>query len=193
MDDETDFETWLKHFQSLSPNMVGPQYDFNCIDPRNVQARHMSCDKAPNPQANHALQIPPNLTRAIENTYDATFVGITEFYHESICMLQFRRTGALGDGCRCDANENAAAIHQWNTHGVPKHSSDFVGDIKSMVDNFTTLDAVLYRVALDRFVNDIAIAERIAGRRFLCNLTKVTDLLQRHPGIGQEASHANEK
>jgi len=67
-------------------------------------ARHMSCRKAPNPQANHALSVPPKPTVAIENVAeDAAFVGVTDFFHESICLLQLRREGSLPPDCGCDA------------------------------------------------------------------------------------------
>jgi len=138
-DHEADFAAWIHHF-SLLPD--GPADDFNCIDPREVQTRHMSCINEPNPRANHALTYPPDLNKAINNLHDADFIGISDFYHESICLLVFRRTRML-----------------------PVASMDA---LRRLV-NYTVLDAQLFSAAMHRFRVDIAMAERISGKGILCD------------------------
>ena len=181
---QDDFKKWLEHFVALDTRTdYGTTVDYNCIDPRNVMARHMSCQRAPNPQANHALSVPPELTVAIENVAkDATFIGVTDFFHESICLLQLRREGSLPPGCGCDAAAEAARNKKKEvhiTHDVPPHNSDqFPKDIRIMLDSLTQLDRQLFVAGLKRFMEDMDVAERVVNRKFWCNRTKAYDLLE---------------
>jgi len=140
------------------------------IDPREVQARHMSCHKEPNPRANHALAVDPNITHAIENLHDATLIGVSNFYHESICMLRLRQKGTLPDACHCNATESTGSEHVAVAHGVPKHSADDLPpDMIAMIDSLTKLDRVLFVEAMQRFLRDVQRAEMATGRRFMCD------------------------
>jgi hypothetical protein len=178
-DSVADYESWLKHFTKLRASDIGEKNDFNCIDPRNTQTRHMSCSKASNPEANHALPAPPCLSLAIANLHDAGFIGLTDFYHESICMLQLRRTRKLPEGCGCDDSKNAT--HQHTDHGVPRHSEHNLSPhVLVMVDELTRLDKVLFVAALERFLHDIAVAEMAASRTILCDKAPANLLLKEY-------------
>ena len=179
-DSIADYESWLEHFSKLRASDIGQTKDFNCEDPRNTQTRHMSCSKAPNPQANHALPAPPCISLAITNLHDAGFIGITNFYHESICMLRLRQTRRLPEGCGCGESKNITT-HQQVTHGVPKHSEyNLSPHVLEMVDNFTRLDKVLFVAALERFLDDIAVAEMAANRTILCDKAPANLLLKEY-------------
>lgn len=177
-DIDVDFKTWLGHFVQLEDSEIGPAVDFNCVDPRNTMTRHLSCVSAPNPEANHALTPPPNLTEAISNVAsDAAFVGLTDFFHESICMIKLRRSGSLPTECGCDAvaaaqRNRTLEIHF--THFVPPHLSVFPDNINIMIDKLTKVDRVIFIAALQRFLEDITVAEKVANRPFLCNRTRAS-------------------
>ena len=178
-DSIADYESWLEHFSKLRASDIGQTKDFNCEDPRNTQTRHMSCSKAPNPQANHALPAPPCLSLAIANLHDAGFIGLTDFYDESICMLQLRRTRRLPEGCGCGDSKNTT--HQDFTHGVPRHSEDNLSPhVLEMVDNLARLDKDLFVAALERFLDDIAVAEMAANRTILCDKAPANLLLKEY-------------
>jgi len=93
---------------------------------------------APNPKANHALLPPPNLTLAIKNVNDADFIGLMDFYHNSICVLQLQQTGHLPDGCGCDEGKDATS-HIQIAHHVPPHSSVFTDEVMAMVKSIQIL------------------------------------------------------
>lgn len=178
-DAEADFISWVHHF-ATQPHYPG--HDFRCINPREVQTRHMSCSYAPNPKANHALAKPPDVNVALYLLQDASFVGIADFYHSSVCLLRLRRTGFLPDSCVCP--ESAKSLGKGirhssldskkdsnHTHGVPHGwSSGAITDPRTfqLVRNYTALDARLFTAALRRFQSDVAVAERVAGRQILC-------------------------
>ena len=178
-DKDDDFESWIRHFVQLNNTQVGPEVDFNCIDPRDTQTRHMSCLVAPNPRANHALLPLPNLTAAIANVVsDATFIGLTDFYHESMCILKLRRTGSLPESCGCSEGQKALRLHKHVTHGVPQHKPIFSKEVTSMVDSMTKSDRPLFVAPLKRFLKDVDVAEQVANSQFLCNRTKALELLE---------------
>lgn len=176
-----DFSQWLHHFSMLSENQIGPDHDFNCYDPRELQTRYMSCLSAGSCEANHALVgEPPSLEQALINLNDADFVGLTDFYHESICMLHYRREEELPVGCNC--NEAANKItHVHETHGVPNLSDEWTADVIELVDSFTLLDRALFKHALNRFQRDLLEVEQKAGVPVLCDRSKMEVLSSTYP------------
>jgi hypothetical protein len=138
----------------------------------------MSCAKAPNPTANHALPSQTNLERAIQNLHDADFLGLTDFYHESICMLRFRRSRKLPSECMCSNITNGQAQHVHETHGVPENYSQgtISQHVQQMVDALTSLDRTLFGIALDRFATDIEEVEGMAGNTILCERQRISQL-----------------
>jgi len=189
-DAEADFNAWVRHFET-QPRY--PAEDFRCIDPREVQARHLSCGYAPNPEANHALSEPPDLGVARYLLRDADFVGVADFYDASVCLLTLRRTGALPPDCACsdaplrrgakNRTVHANLTHAHVAHGVPRGWSDgAIADpgVHRLVLQYTALDAQLFASALQRFRADVSFAERVAGRRFLC-----TDEVEKADALAQ--------
>jgi len=181
-DDIYDLRIWLDHFIQImdkEPRQFGPENDFNCMDPRNMQTRYMSCDwTRSEAHPDHAHQDDDDIDEAIRNVRKATFIGLTDFYHESICMLQFRSTKILPLTCQCtdlggNATENQSDGHVHYTHsqdGVPKHSvHNLPMDVLKLEDRLTNWDQRLFLFALDRFLRDIRIAEKVAGHKFFCH------------------------
>jgi hypothetical protein len=129
-----DFEAWLRHFAGLARDVGGPAHDFNCYDPRDLQTRQLSCtwrrpprlgfmksyNDPRHPHHASAPAAPRPLARASENLRNrAGFVGLTEFYHESVCVLSYKRTRRVDLGCTCDEQRHIGATfgHQKITHG----------------------------------------------------------------------------
>ena len=135
---------------------------------------------------------------------DADFIGLADFYHESLCMLKLRRsaTATLPRGCCCDDTAAPTAPRCPPAHGVPKcptaehaHEAHGVPTIFSnattkpetlaLIDGFTRRDARLFVAALARFRRDIAAAERVAGCRILCDAAagRADELAQTYRGV----------
>jgi hypothetical protein len=178
-----DYSKWLDYFVHLGTGRVGPEVDFNCLDPRNVQARHMSCsgDHTANgwTEANHALRPPPDLNLSIANMRDADFVGISDFYHESVCVLKLRRTKVLPDGCSCE-DTSPREVHEHHRHGVPIHKEAYTRDVLAKVKQLTLLDKPLFVAALVRFMADVEIAEAVSHTQILCNRTRAAQLIEQY-------------
>ena len=186
-----DFKRWLIHFDQLKSSQVGPNYDFRCQDPRNTLTRHMSCQYGPNPKANHAMLPPPNLTLAIENVCEVNFLGIADFYHESICILKLRREQTLPPGCVC-GDDISRSLHVHKTHNLPSLSPEertLSPELNSMIDRLISLDAPLFVAGLDRFLSDIKTAESVAKVQIMCpnNNKKASDLLKLYTDISRNS------
>ena len=158
-----DYESFLNHFVRLVPSQVGPEVDFDCEDPRDTQTRHMSCDVIHNGviahqmhsihPANHALPSPLDLSLSVRNLQNASFIGLVEFYSESLQMLSYR---LFSDFHRLDSK-----VHI--THGTTAfHVSDGILQLLPRVHALVKTDNKLYHAALLRFFCDIRQIERIA-------------------------------
>jgi len=161
-----DFNSWIRHFANLTSLNFGPSVDFNCHDPRDLQTRHMSCINEPNPRANHALSKPPQLHIAIHNLYKADFIGMTDFYHESICLLFLRRRRLMPKGCECNTSKGIEHVHF--DHNVKKSNLNFTNDILSKANEMTRLDLILYSLAVERFISDLTFSEIISEKHIGC-------------------------
>jgi len=167
---EADFQYWLDHFVQLSPDKVGGEHDFRCVDPRELQTRHMSCSLGPVPYkndwVNHALKDPPDLARALRNNQAAHLLGITDLYDASACMMFYRLTGLLTEGCAC--SDSAPVAWTKVTHGVPSHSDEMTYRAQRTADMLSKLDGPLYKNGLLRFLCDIRAFEAHLNQQVLC-------------------------
>ena len=148
-----DYLLFLRHFAQLTDNMVGSNFDFNCYDPRNFITRFLSCGVEERPH--HAEISPPKLQRALLNINLAHFVGVTDLYIESVCLLEVRVTGHLSDRCACDQRrpEQFYAID----HGVTHLDHDTVlmqPKLQTKVERLTILDRVVFGSGLLRLLCD---------------------------------------
>ena len=199
-----NFLIWLKHFGNLGddPAYTGEKYDYRCQDPRDTQTRYMSCVTKSNP--NHALNPPPDLESALENLRVVDFLGLTDFYTESVCMIVYRRKGIIGPGCECqDPSEiiengnnssivvreetkrgeqsnrmtNSSFQHAWITHNVPPHSvDDLTPEMDEIIYSITKRDQVFFLAGLERFVRDVKEVEEVSGKKIMCRWEKVEQL-----------------
>ena len=132
----------------------------------------MSCDFEPNPQANHALKVPPDLGRAIDSTKEIDFLGIVEVYRASACLLRLvvNSNTAFPPGCDCSVPNDLNEAPK-DEHSTPRSATKVELSQKHLdiVEALTEKDAVLFRVGLERFETDIARAEARWGIQILCD------------------------
>lgn len=188
------FAAWLDHFADAAWTWDGGG-DWDCYNPSNMMARALTCgDGAPAAAVGARRRLggdewtrdslgasrsnvhhvrrrgvgpSPDLALAVATLGRFDMVGLTELYHESLCLLRFRLEGALPDGCDCASAE--AAEHAHDDKGVPRHSlDDFADGVLGVVDALTAVDAALYVRGLDRVLRDLADLERCARRTVVC-------------------------
>lgn len=169
------FEPWIRHFARVqgSARRSGVD-DFGCYDARSLQTRALTCARRGG-YASHHYDGEANLAGAMEVVRQVDLLGVTELYHESLCLVHFRVQGALPPSCVCNADANRSAgggtmRHEHRTHGGPRDFglSALPQALLPTVDAVTRDDAQLYEAALRRVVRDIRSVETQAGARVLC-------------------------
>ena len=197
-----DFEAWLDHFGT---NWTAKSGDFNCYNPWNMQARILTCVEDDQhaarerperldalPKTSHAHHVfddalastKPNTTVALTHMYATQFVGITELYQESWCLLQYMLHGKLPDeGCGCGRKAATAWISMRATvkkhagregevhedHSVPIHNvTALPASVLAKMDAITEVDQHVFRSAALRLIQQVQKVEAETGRRLLC-------------------------
>lgn len=125
----------------------------DCYDPWNMQSRYLSCPTA------HPLD-PGASTRALDGV-DA--VGLVEHYTLSLCLIQFRLTGAVPKDCFCDEAPMKLKTAHISHHAANHSIADFTAYFGT-IDAMTAVDRAVYSAAKERFLADVREMKTRAGR-----------------------------
>jgi len=159
---------------------------FHCYSPSNLMVQHFSCRGTP---FNYTGT--DNTKLAIKNMEATWFVGITEAYKESICLLHTKVHKKLPDWCNCEnktAWESFKSSHSsyyLDKTKVGANVSELQPDTIQMIDNMTHGDRQLYQAGLRRFKREVREAEAKFHTKILCDDTlllhqKVQDPTQKN-------------
>lgn len=213
----TNFHHLLDHFinSTTKSNNITNLDSFGCYHPVNLQSRFLTTNSyrpfIPTMNMNYFRDhwVPdPNYTEVEHNLHAFDWVGLTEFFHESKCILYHRMakgdhgimnettittmiTKYLDSTCTCSSSSpnSSAALQQdvkfEHTTTYKRDSMlDVSGEIVSKIDVLTYIDQDLYRAALGKFINEIVSLESQLGRRVICdNVLETTSLELAYLGI----------
>jgi len=170
------FVSWLHFFSS---NWTSSKFHadwghrmgcFDCYCPNDLQTRVLSCQDSEYVRrygiGNWFTE--GNITRALQTVQSATFVGLTDFYPESLCLLFFKLTGKVSDVCDIKHRFSNTLIHI--THGVRNHSYAALALQSSdvdLVDSFIEDDTRVFAAARQRLKTEIREMERRFGIQIL--------------------------
>jgi hypothetical protein len=163
---QVGFTQWIDHFDALlmapeRQNSSPAAQSFRCYDPRNMQTRQISSKCHSTPHFYMALT-EKDLEDAIANMHSVSFVGITELYALSWCVLMFKLTGDLPYECGIQDEHNDSHIHA--THGVPRHDELQISqEVLDKVDGMTLFDQEFYRACFFRLMEDVQHVENATG------------------------------
>jgi hypothetical protein len=109
-----DYLRWLRHFVSLNDTQIGPEWDFNCIDPRDTMTRHLSCSQSKyyhtkGHPANHYLNQPADVDKALRALRRASAVGTTSQLQTIADRIANHFTSAQKEHARKHASNRQAA------------------------------------------------------------------------------------
>ena len=165
-----DFEQWLDwYLHPLNKPWLG------CYQPWNYQARAMTSWTS-KPHGISAMETyEPSVDSALTSYLETDWVGITDFYDESLCLLlsRFRTKAAavlFSESCRC-ANQSGSILGttKIDTHGSVSSTDVYIHPVLAVkMDRVTAVDKVLFSVALRGFLSEIRSLEARAGHRVLC-------------------------
>jgi hypothetical protein len=104
------------------------------------------------------------------NLYEKVwFIGITEYFYTSLCMLLFKLNKYDKDKCDCEnRNENKIAHMD---HNVPHKLTvnTISNSTRDIILDYQVLDNKLYPLGLKYFQEEIRVLERKSGIKFSCN------------------------
>lgn len=173
------FHDWVEAWAKLDRN--GTQSAFCCYNPVNLQTRHFTCRRPPRVMTDFRYLDPGpgngrvDVESAISNMESTWFIGITEAYVESLCLLHVKLRGELPAFCDCrrraDPEAEAAFPRVHHFHAATKRESvlDYRADTLALVDTLTEKDAKLYEAAKLRFYKEVGEVERSHHTRIVCD------------------------
>lgn len=186
-DDAAGFAQWVAHFYNAT--FVAPDgrlaHDFNCYSPHSFQTRQLGSACV---RPHHvARRFPAHLKLldgrgagpgqatlgvALSRLPRYAFVGVTDLYPLSWCLLLHRLRERLPDWCFADSG-GAAPNLTHAVHSVPRHKpSDFDDRTWASVDALSPDDQALFAAGLQRLLGDWTAfqAEPPEGRRLASSL-----------------------
>jgi len=144
-----------------------------CYCPYNMQASRLSC-------LEHKDEVPcyptVDMDMALANLNALTMLGVTEAYHESICLFHGHLLGSLPEHCNCQSPAWDSYHETKDTHGEKAYDGieSRPSEVLQKVDDMTQYDQVLYKAAVKRFFNDIQDMEHRFGTKILCEKQRQT-------------------
>jgi len=154
------FNDWLQH----SVNQTGD--DYGCYHPRNLQTRYLSCIPGSRNPHHYA---PPNLNKALLNLNLVKFVGIADYYKQSVCAFEVYVAGKTKCWCDKKGGLQMGSPEAHIVHTVPPHSmSDVSENSMRMIKNLTRYDEKLYEEGLARFWADLNDLSETSGVDLKC-------------------------
>lgn len=109
----------------------------------------------------------------IESAARLQAVGVTELFHESVCLLLFRLRQWVPAMCDCaNATAQSQRSHIRFTHGVPHMDVERLdGTDVEQIDAITRGDRRVHDAGVVRLVADLREVESQTGRQILCDAT----------------------
>jgi hypothetical protein len=139
-----------------------------------MQVKMLSCPGDPKSRAKYLETCPGNLTRALQAVDQLWWVGVTEMYNVSVCILGFKLEGAV-DARYCDCRQGRvhSAVKPANTYdqrSVEYHraSSCYPLPAVKALEERNNEGAVLHAYAMARVLREAREVETQTGVKLLC-------------------------
>jgi hypothetical protein len=163
-----NFSAWINHFSGEFTSD-----DLGCYHPNDLQVRAMLCKEEMHHQIAETLGVGAAIDEALRRMRTLYFVGLTEYYQESMCLLHAKAfpNTTLPGYCNCEDPEAWASFKpSIDTHGNTHQLTveDLSTSDLEKVDALTQADLQLYKAATDRFVLEVRQAEKQHGVSILC-------------------------
>eukprot|EP00746_Dinoflagellata_sp_MGD_P141040 gnl/MRDRNA2_/MRDRNA2_74202_c0_seq2.p1 gnl/MRDRNA2_/MRDRNA2_74202_c0~~gnl/MRDRNA2_/MRDRNA2_74202_c0_seq2.p1 ORF type:complete len:351 (-),score=60.69 gnl/MRDRNA2_/MRDRNA2_74202_c0_seq2:72-1124(-) len=151
-----------------------------CYSAYNLQTRAFTCwQPIPHPgdsiKGNHKVNGSQPIEEAIQNLHEMYFVGILEYFKESLCVLYTKQHDEFPSWCNCEDKE---AFNSW----APSHFGekptrekfktnpyvDVPLKLRKQMNHFVSDDLQLYKLAKERFHREVDETEAKFGKKLMC-------------------------
>ena len=159
------FAAWLDHFmRGLQKDGSMTETDsFNYFHPYNYQARVLSrhCSRNTSWEFSPEIQTIMEMRRSTAVMNELSFVGITEFYEASVCLLRFHLQLHMPISCTSPNSIDSTMSHVGKSMSFPRSGIPLA--LWRKVDALTKYDRMLYCAALHRFACAVENFQNITG------------------------------
>ena len=146
------------------------------VPSHNMQAHALTCRKSADGggslgQHFRALgggndTLAPPLADALASARAFEWVGITDLFEPSVCLLHYQANGSLPAACDC-ASPLSLGLPKF-THGLDQHEPESLpADLLAQLDDHTAVDAQLFAAALRLFLGRLRTVEERTGAALL--------------------------
>lgn len=187
------FDNWLDYMLNMDDTKFIKKSDsFDCYTPWNLQSRMMTCNIKEHRhtgaqiirndyyhdekfQKDNNIQIPK-----IEPKWDdvkdiilsnkMAFIGLTEHYKESVCIIHYIHSKTMPSHCDCTTQQQQQTKLQNRTHGVPHllDVSDLSLSTLRKIDEITKVDVMTYQLSQKIFNETLQLVESESGIKLIC-------------------------
>ena len=137
---------------------------------RNMQASTLTCSSAMGSVGQHFRDMQrdavPSLDAALAQLQQFDWVGLTDLFEHSVCLLHFQANGTMPPSCDC-SSASRLVLPKF-THGQKALSVDRLQpDVLALIDEFTAVDAQLFARALRLLLGRLRHVEEKTGASLL--------------------------
>jgi len=162
-------------------NQTALEEGVQVISLRNTQSHSLTCGKSTRGSlAQHYRVLPsndalePSLQDALESLHRMAWIGITDLYHPSLCLLHYQANQTLPATCDCRNPQHHAQdpatkpLGHWVEYRTKKRSAeDLSAKVMEMMDAHTSIDVPLFAAALRLVLGRLRRVEELTGASLL--------------------------
>eukprot|EP00435_Cladocopium_sp_Y103_P049365 s542_g14.t2 len=136
----------------------------------NMQSHTLTCSTAEHSLGQHfrLKEEPrePSFVEANASLHSFDWIGLTDLFEHSVCLLHYQANGSLPS--RCDCGSDAFLSLPRFTHGVLRRDAGKLPeDLLQKIDNFTAVDAQIFASALRLLLGRLRYVEQVTQRSLL--------------------------
>ena len=172
---EEDWQTALREGLRGDP---AQQRTLRVLPLHNTQAHALTCSTSRGSLGQHFRvldggagdggdSLEPSLEAALASLHSFEWVGLTDLFEHSLCLLHYQAAGAMPTDCRCEGGKLMLKIPRMN-HGVIRHDPQSLdAQMLAAVDAHTAVDAQLFAAALRLLLGRLQSVEERSGTPLL--------------------------
>ena len=137
-----------------------------CSTRRGSLGQHFRVLDGPHP-AGPGDTVPPPLDAALAALHRFEWVGLTDLFDHSLCLLHYQANGTLPAACSCHTGRLSLGLPRMN-HGVKRTDpSSLTADVLERIDEHTKTDAAVFAAALRLLLGRLKAVEEKTGADML--------------------------
>jgi len=160
--------------EQLEDNPVEKARPLRVLPMDNTQAHALTCSKSHGSLGHHFRSlgdgsdaIRPKLESARAALHRFEWIGLTDLFEPSLCLLHFQSNGSLPSACNCNSLDHSRLWNWVETRSERRSPDSLSEDILAKIDEHTSVDAALFKEALRLLLGRLRRVEELTGASIL--------------------------